>query len=40
MLSKENSYTIITGNINIYLLEIDSRIKFQADFDLLMIFLS
>ena len=35
-LSKENSYTIFTGDFNKNLLEIDSRIKYQAYFDLLV----
>jgi len=33
-LSKESSYTIFTGDFNINLLEIDSRSKYQAFFDL------
>ena len=33
-LSNENSYAIFTGDFNINLLEINTRLKYQAFFDL------
>lgn len=35
-LSEENSYTMITGDFNINLLEMESRLKYQSFFDLLV----